>query len=461
MIKERQNFLNRINLLTDAIIIYICIPLAFWLRFYVLPDGIATIPIESYLVVGFVYTLGELALFLYLGLYRSYRKIGLAGELFDILRATLLSIAVLLAILFVYREIDYSRVMLAIFYFLSLFLLCLKRVCLRLFLRGIRAKQLNLKHIILIGNGKMASRYIDEIAATPVLGFRIDGYIAREANEEFKIDYLGGYDKLTEVLEKYKPDEVVSAVSSEDYKETYNILEACEKAGIRIDVIPIYAEVMSSKPKFDDLNGIPLLNVRYVPLDNFLNAFIKRTIDIAGSLIMLIVLSPLMLISAVGVKLSSPGPIIFKQVRVGRGNKPFNMYKFRSMQVNDSEERGWSGQTDSRRTGFGAFMRKCSIDELPQLWNVLKGDMSLVGPRPEVPFFVEQFKEAVPLYMVRHQVRPGITGLAQVSGLRGDTSIPERIRCDIKYIENWNLALDIKILLTTVFRGKFINDEKL
>ena len=220
MIKERQNFLNRINLLTDAIIIYICIPLAFWLRFYVLPDGIATIPIESYLVVGFVYTLGELALFLYLGLYRSYRKIGLAGELFDILRATLLSIAVLLAILFVYREIDYSRVMLAIFYFLSLFLLCLKRVCLRLFLRGIRAKQLNLKHIILIGNGTMASRYIDEIAATPVLGFRIDGYIAREANEEFKIDYLGGYDKLTEVLEKYKPDEVVSAVSSEDYKET-------------------------------------------------------------------------------------------------------------------------------------------------------------------------------------------------------------------------------------------------
>ena len=182
--------------------------------------------------------------------------------------------------------------------------------------------------------------------------------------------------------------------------------------------------------------------------------------DIVGALALILLTSPIMLLTAVGVRLSSPGPVIFKQKRVGLNKREFYMYKFRSMRLNDSADTGWSTQRDDRKTRFGAFIRKFSIDELPQFFNVLKGDMSLVGPRPEVPYYVEQFKEEVPLYMVKHQVRPGITGWAQVNGLRGDTSIEERIRHDVYYIENWTLLFDIKILFMTLLKG-IKNQEKL
>ena len=217
---------------------------------------------------------------------------------------------------------------------------------------------------------------------------------------------------------------------------------------------------MPSNPQFDDLDGIPLMNIRRIPLDNWVNAFLKRLLDVAGSLVLIIFSSPLMLIAAVGVKLSSPGPVIFTQERIGRNKKPFRMYKFRSMRVNDRQDTGWSRDRDDRKTKFGAFIRKCSIDELPQFFNVLKGDMSLVGPRPEVPYYVEQFKDEIPLYMVKHQVRPGITGWAQVNGLRGDTSIKARVEHDIFYIEHWTLGFDIRILFMTLFKA-LINSERL
>ena len=186
----------------------------------------------------------------------------------------------------------------------------------------------------------------------------------------------------------------------------------------------------------------------------------KRAMDIVGALILIVLTSPIMLIAAIGVRLSSPGPIIFSQKRVGRNKKTFQMYKFRSMRVNDRQDIGWSRDKDDRKTAFGSFIRKFSIDELPQFFNVLKGDMSLVGPRPEVPFYVEQFREEIPLYMVKHQVRPGITGWAQVNVLRGDTSIKDRIEHDIYYIEHWTVFFDIEILFMTLFKG-IVNSEKL
>ena len=182
--------------------------------------------------------------------------------------------------------------------------------------------------------------------------------------------------------------------------------------------------------------------------------------DIVGSLFLIALTSPIMLIAAIGVKLSSPGPIIFRQARVGLNKKVFYMYKFRSMRVNNGSETSWSTNKDNRKTAFGAVIRKFSIDELPQFFNVLKGDMSLVGPRPEIPYFVEQFKTKIPLYMVKHQVRPGITGWAQVNGLRGDTSIEDRIQHDIYYIENWSILFDIRILFLTLWKG-IVNQEKL
>ncbi len=213
--------------------------------------------------------------------------------------------------------------------------------------------------------------------------------------------------------------------------------------------------MIPSRPYLEDMDGLAVVNIRRVPLTNLVNRVLKRIVDMIGASIAIILFSPVMLIAAVGVKTTSKGPLIFKQERVGLHNRPFQMYKFRSMEVQPAEEekKGWTKKNDPRVTKIGKLLRKTSIDELPQFFNVLKGDMSLVGPRPERPLFVEKFKEEIPRYMIKHQVRPGITGWAQVSGYRGDTSIRKRIEYDLYYIENWSMTFDIKILFLTFFKG--------
>ena len=232
----------------------------------------------------------------------------------------------------------------------------------------------------------------------------------------------------------------------------------CEKAGVHTQFVPDYHNIIPTKPYTEDLQGLPVINIRYVPLSNTFNAMLKRIVDIFGAFVAIILFSPVMLFSCIMIKLTSPGPLIYRQTRVGLHNKPFEMYKFRSMEVQteEKEKKAWTVKNDPRVTGFGKFMRHTSIDELPQLFNILKGDMSLVGPRPERPQFVEKFREEIPRYMVKHQVRPGMTGWAQINGYRGDTSIKRRIEFDLYYIENWTVGLDIKILILTIFKG-FIN----
>mgnify|MGYP000125662301 CR=1 FL=1 len=226
--------------------------------------------------------------------------------------------------------------------------------------------------------------------------------------------------------------------------------------------IPDYNNIIPTKPYTEDIQGLPVINIRHVPLNNALNKFVKRAVDIFGAIVAIILFSPVMLVVSVLIKLTAPGPLIFKQERIGLQNKPFYMYKFRSMivQKESEEKKGWTTKDDPRVTPVGKFIRKTSIDELPQLFNVLKGDMSLVGPRPERPLFVEKFKEEIPRYMIKHQVRPGLTGWAQVNGYRGDTSIRKRIECDLYYIENWTLGLDFKIILLTFLKG-FINKKRI
>ena len=290
------------------------------------------------------------------------------------------------------------------------------------------------------------------------LGYLVDGYVAGTRHLK-DVPCLGGYEQLEDIVDTRKPDEVVVAVGGEGYDLIGRVIQICEKTGTKVSLVPYYAAYMPSNPEIDNINGLPVINLRRIPLDNMGNAFVKRAMDIVGALALIILTSPLMLAAAVGVKLSSPGPVLFKQERVGKDKKTFYMYKFRSMRVNSEEKTGWSRNSDPRKTRFGALIRKFSIDELPQFFNVLKGDMSLVGPRPEVPHYVEQFKEEIPRYMVKHQVRPGITGWAQVNGYRGDTSIRKRIEYDIYYIENWNVFFDLKILLMTPFKS--VNQEKL
>lgn len=459
MIKENQNLLNRLNVISDALIIFLSFPLAYWLRFQVLPGGQINIPFRSYLLMGAAYVLIQLFTFAAFGLYQSFRRIRLRKELPRLWGACLLDLALLLSLLYLRHWDHYSRETIGIAFLLATGVISAKRYLLRRTLRYYRQKGFNLKHIILIGSSGEARRIAAEFRSEQELGYRLAGYVASQKQEDWDELWLGGYEELEAILEKYAPDEVISAIDTGDFARTPAIIEACEKTGCRLAIVPFYAEYMASRPNFEDLNGIPLLNIRYIPLENWANAFIKRAMDVIGSALILLVFSPLMLFCAVGVRLSSPGPIIFRQERVGRNKKPFTMYKFRSMRVNSAENTAWSQNADSRKTRFGSFIRKYSLDEFPQFWNVLKGDMSLVGPRPELPFFVDRFKEEVPLYMVKHQVRPGITGWAQVNGLRGDTSIRERIEHDLYYIEHWSLGFDLKILWMTVFGGKFKNEE--
>lgn len=462
MIKENQRLFNQLNIISDGIILFLTLPLAFWIRFFVLPNGIITVPLHEYITLDVSYTVAQIITLSAFRLYRSFRHTPLRKELPALWKALLLDSILLLGWLFLFHDEHYSRWTLAIALSLNLLLLSGKRVLIRKVLRYYRLRGYNLKYVLILGNGAIARRYIETVRRDKALGYQPIGYVAdTEITVSQSLPWIGKYNELDRILEKYNPDEVISALELEDFSHTPKIITACDKAGIRLSIIPFYCEYIPSEPQYDELDGIPLMNIRRIPLDNWANALCKRTVDILGSALLLIVTSPIMLFCAIGVKLSSPGPVIFRQERVGRDKKTFYMYKFRSMRMNNAENTAWSTKQDNRKTKFGAFLRKCSLDEFPQFWNVLKGDMSLVGPRPELPYYVEQFKEDIPFYMVKHQVRPGITGWAQVNNLRGDTSIEKRVRYDLYYIEHWSLQFDIQILLMTIFKGKFMNDEQL
>ena len=461
MIKKNQSFLNVVNIITDIMIVYACVPLSFFTRFIVMTDGVASMTFAEYMIVGAIATLVLAFTYGMFGLYGVHRRIRMVSQIWWIILSAGINIILVFGLLFLTHDVIYSRIAIALFYIYSTFLISLKKIILRVLLKSFRKKGYNQKHVIVLGKGEGALKYIKEIGSDRELGYIIEGYVSDLPDENMgETKYLGKYTDLLETIENKKPDEVIMAADDENASLVSDIVEKCDKAGVRLIVIPQMFNLFSHSSKIDDWNGLPLINVRAIPLDNLGNALIKRIADILMSIIIIILTSPVMLICAIGVKLSSKGPVLFKQQRVGKNKKLFNMYKFRSMVVNDEQDTAWSSKTDNRRTKFGSFLRKTSLDELPQFFNVLKGDMSIVGPRPEIPYYVDQFKEEIPLYMVRHQIRPGITGWAQVKGLRGDTPIKDRIEHDIYYAEHWSILFDMKIFFMTIFGGKFINKEE-
>lgn len=460
MIRENQKLLNIFNIITDGGLVFVSLIAAYFIRFHVLTAAPGYLGLTVYLQLGCVMTPFLMFLYALMGLYESFRGKRFTLELGMLLKANFVGMVTLLALQFLIKNINISRVVLALFFLGATGSVSVKRWALRRILKHYRSLGYNQKHVLIVGSGKAALQYYSAIRKDLTLGLTPAGYISAENKAIGKLRRLGGFDKLDETLANTYVDEVVAALSLEETEYIAQVINDCEKHGVKLSLIPFYADYMSSHPYIDEVGGLPLMNIRRIPLDNKANAFVKRAMDVCGALVLIVLTSPVMLFAAIGTKLSSPGPVIFKQVRVGLDKKNFTMYKFRSMRVNDRETSGWSTNSDPRKTKFGAFIRKCSIDELPQFFNVLKGDMSLIGPRPELPHFVDQFKESIPRYMVKHQVRPGITGWAQVNGFRGDTSIEERIRHDLFYIENWSVLLDIRILLMTVFKA-MINSEKL
>lgn len=456
MIKENQDIFNLMFRAMDLLICVISMAAAFGIRFFVLSGSYGHIDLGYYMRLMVLVAPAYYFLYHHFRLYDAFRSGSLLSELEKIIKANLGGVVFIIFCSFLLKEVNVSRLLIVIFGMVNTTLSAGFRLSLRVFLRFMRKQGYNLKSLLLVGWNEVAGEFYDRVAANPNLGYRVEGYLSEklDAPGARELSYLGTFSKLGKLLQTNAIDEVIVSLDYDEFPQLGEILDVCDKMGVKASLLPFYLKYMPAKPYIDEFEGMPLINVRRIPLDNLLNSFLKRSFDIAASLLALALLSPVYLIAAVGIKLTSPGPVIYRQERIGRNRRPFTMYKFRSMQTeNNADMTTWGKRRDERRTQFGAVLRKYSVDELPQLVNVLMGQMSLVGPRPERPHFVEKFRKEVPLYMVKHLVRPGITGWAQVNGWRGDTSIVERIKCDVYYIENWSFLLDIKILFMTVFKG--------
>lgn len=470
MIKNNQRTLNRIHVVLDGIIIILSYVISFRLRFNILPkmfDFFAleyayNYPINIYARQLIYIVPAYLVLFSFFNLYNPKRAKGRRNEFLNLVKANAVGIIYYIFVLYVVvKDIDFSRKFFVVFFVVTVILDYGFRLGLASILEGMRRKGFNIKHILVVGYSRAAEGYIDRILANPQWGYEVHGILDdnMERGTTYKgIKVLGAIDNLMEILPQNKLDEIAITLSLNEYSKLERIVGLCEKSGVHTKFVPDYNNMIPTKPYTEDLNGLPVINIRNVPLSNTFNKFVKRLVDIFGAIVALIIFAIPMIIVACIIKATSKGPIIFSQVRVGLHNKEFKMYKFRSMelQTESKEKKAWTTINDPRVTKIGKIIRRTSIDELPQLFNVLKGDMSLIGPRPERPFFVDKFKEEIPRYMIKHQVRPGLTGWAQVNGYRGDTSIRKRIDHDLYYIENWTFGLDIKILFMTFFKG-FVN----
>lgn len=458
MIKRNQSMLNALNLISDGVLTLLSYVCALWLRFDVL-GGRQTLQLTSPRLVALIFGYCILIVLVYyaLGLYGYGRLRRRREEGLCILLVNGLGTLGLMATFYVVRIVDFSRLMLILFWLISSTVVISKRMLVRGVLSYYRSHGYNLKHVIVIGSGHLARQYARDLRSNPQLGFSIMGYIGCERQDELG-KWLGDYTQVEAILEKNSVDEVIVALEPQDIAVMPDILAAADKEGVRLSLIPFFNDYIPRNPTITALGHTKLIDMRVTPLDDLGWAVVKRAMDIVISLGLILVFSPVMLAVAIGVKLSGPGPVLFRQERIGRNKKPFQMLKFRSMRITGTEDTGWSTNSDPRKTRFGSFIRKFSLDELPQFFNVLRGDMSIVGPRPEVPYHVRHFKEEIPLYLLRQQVRPGITGWAQVNGLRGDTSIEERVRYDLWYIENWSIGLDLKIMLKTALGG-MVNRE--
>jgi Undecaprenyl-phosphate glucose phosphotransferase len=461
VIRENQKYLNLLQIFSDILIVIISFGLSYYIRFYLMDDGIINLSFQTAAIPVIAMIPIYLMIYSTFDLYNSKRTKPISKEIYSIVLGNLLGLLLLIFVLFIFKLVHFSRYNLIIFFICNTTATIGLRVFTRYLLRKYRRKGYNLKHCLIVGTTHTAVHLIDKIKHHAFWGYNIVGLIrtdGRSSNVFSGYQILGDLTCLGEVLAKRYIDIVIIATDEISSEQLGAIIAKCEKAGVKTNIIPYYHKYVPANPYIDDLDGLPIIDTRHVPLDNVFKNFAKRLFDVAFAATAILLTSPILLFSAIMVKLTSKGPVLFKQERVGTNRQNFYMYKFRSMRMQTDEEEldKWTTKDDPRKTWWGSFIRKTSIDELPQFFNVLNGTMSVVGPRPERPYFVEKFKEEIPRYMIKHQVRPGITGWAQVNGYRGDTSIEARIEHDLYYIENWSLGLDVRIIFLTIFKG-FVN----
>ena len=441
MIKKNQYIINLFNIVIDIFLIITSFILVFQKLEW---NKIAIYTVCFWFALAFQ------------GLYNTDRFFKIRQKAIRIVISGVLSTLVMEILYNSNLNKETNEKILWLFLISSVFLL-LKYTFMRMLVNIIRSKGWNLRHCVVIGTGSIAINYAKEVKTKKSLGYKVFGFIG-ESNDNLPGRLICNYDGLEDFLYNTEVDEIIIALDEKDEDKIHKIIRQCERNGIPYSIMlsTFFNDIGNIEIK--DMGKTQLIAPATQRLNNIGWMALKRFFDIIVSFLGIVVLSPLMLLIAIVIKMSNPGSVLFRQERVGYNRKKFVMLKFRSMIPNEGEDCAWSGKEDNRRTTFGRFIRKCSLDELPQLFNVLSGSMSLIGPRPESPFYVNQFRKTIPGYMKRHQVRPGISGWAQINGLRGDTSIEKRVSYDLWYIKNWSIWLDIRILLKTVFGG-MINDE--
>ncbi|MBX3057020.1 MAG: undecaprenyl-phosphate glucose phosphotransferase [Anaerolineae bacterium] len=447
--------------LLDILMVTAAFVLAYQLRVsFAWPDTLTHVyPLSSY--AGLL-LLEVSAVVIALFLYKQYylpRAISRVDQVYSTVTAVTIGTLIAVAIsTFIFKGnviiSDYPRAMIVYTWFLTIVLLLIGRLAHQMVRSKLREYGLGRDRLLIVGSGEMAQIIIQRIQWSPYLGYELVGVVngSEPITQIQGIPVLGRPEDLPTLIDQYDIDEVIIAMPEKGHRETVHVLSYCERGRISVKIFPDVFQFMTSEASIDALGGLPLLSVRDYALRGYMLIF-KRMMDLIGAIVGLIFFSPLMLLIAIAIKLESPGPVFFVQERMGLDGKPFRMLKFRSMR-SDAEKHGpgWTLNNDPRQTRLGRFLRQVDVDELPQLINVFIGEMSLVGPRPEQAHYVEHFRRTVPRYMERHQEKGGMTGWAQVNGLRGDTSIEERTKYDLWYSANWSILLDIKILLRTVWQ---------
>ena len=454
MLKAHSRLFEHLTLAADLVLIASCWVVAYTVRFHVVPVndippfvGYALQLLPILLVWGFAFRAFDL--------YRPNRLGSRVSEWLDVAKASTLGVLVLVAIMtFVFRDHVYSRLVIVLFWAESIVAVSLSRAVFRELFRFARRHGFNQRYAIVVGGGEPAAEVLRVLRRRPDVGIGVLGMLSDKRDVPDNVRWLGGIEDVRAVLDRQQVDIVFIALPHADYSRITTVLHGIGDDPVAIHLVPHVFGLPSLRGGVEEFETVPFIHLRESPLYGW-NRVLKRAFDLGGAALALTLAAPVMLAIVAALKLTSPGPVLYRQERMGVDGRRFRMLKFRTMQVDAEAQTGpvWATADDPRRTWLGAFLRRWSLDELPQLLNVLRGEMSLVGPRPERPSFVEEFRRRVPGYMLRHKVKAGITGWAQINGWRGNTSIERRIECDLYYIERWSLGFDLRILIQTLWYG--------
>lgn len=460
MKRRARVFFTATLILTDAVMAGAAFYAAYWLRRLLpVPDqAVELTPASRYATLMVAHVLSMLLVLAYSRLYHISRSPSRVDEFYRIVGAgtvgTVLGVA-LSYLLFKNTplEMDYPRAMVVYAWILTIALVMVGRLAHGRLRAVLQARGWAQDRVLVVGTGEVARMILHKILGNPGMGYEIVGVVAAngEPRAALPVPVLGQAQDLASLIQRHAIDEVIIALPEATHQDILTLISECERGQAKIKVYPDVFQIMVGEVSIGDMGGLPLLTLRDIALQGW-RRVAKRGMDILGAAVGLILSSPLLVLTAVLIKLDSPGPVFYVQERMGLDARPFPMLKFRSMRSDAEEEGpGWTRPGDPRVTRLGSILRRLNVDELPQLINVLLGEMSLVGPRPERPVYVSQFRRSIPRYMDRHRTKAGMTGWAQINGLRGDTSIPERTKYDLWYIENWSLLLDVKIVIRTFF----------